>query len=127
MVKQNGIYKCEVCGNVISIIEAKDVDIMCCNQPMTLLEEKTQDEGKEKHVPIVETIEGGVKVKVGEVPHPMEETHYIELIQLIKDNNIIIEKRLKPTDKPEAGFCCLADTENLKARILCNIHGLWIS
>lgn len=128
MVEQNAIYKCEICGNVISVIEANAPNISCCEQEMTLLEEKTTEaEGKEKHVPVIETIEGGVKVKVGSVPHPMEEKHYIELIQLIKDNEIVIGKRLKPGDKPEAEFCCLVETGGLKARALCNVHGLWVS
>ena len=81
-MKQNGIYKCEICGNVISVIEAKEPQIICCGQPMKLLEEKTQeDEGKEKHVPVIEKTEKGIKVKVGAIPHPMEQDHYIELIQ----------------------------------------------
>ena len=127
MAKQNGIYKCEICGNVVSVIEAHEGELVCCGQPMKLLEEKTaEQEGKEKHVPIIEIDGNKVTVKVGSVPHPMEEKHHIELIQLIKDRNIVIGKRLKPGDKPEAEFC-LEDTKNLKARELCNIHGLWIS
>jgi superoxide reductase len=56
----------------------------------------------------------------------MEENHYIELIQVIKEGNIIIGKRLKPGDKPEAEFC-IPKTDGLKARILCNIHSLWVN
>lgn len=125
MAKLNGIYKCKICGNVVSVLEAHEPDIVCCGKPMTLLEEKTEEKGKEKHVPVIEKTEPGVKVKVGSVPHPMEAEHYISLIQLIKGNNIVIGKRLKPGDKPEAEFCCLAETEGLKARIYCNVHGLW--
>ena len=125
MSKQNGMYKCGVCGNVVSVVEAHEGELVCCGQPMNLLEEKTQDEGLEKHVPVIEKIEGGVKVKVGSVEHPMEEAHYIELIQLVKDGNAVIGKRLNPEDKPEVEFCCLVETEGLKARALCNIHGLW--
>ena len=127
MVKQNGIYKCQICGNVVSVIEAKEPPIICCGQEMQLLEEKTEDEGKEKHVPVIEKTESGIKVKVGSVPHPMESEHYIELIQLIKDDDIVIGKRLKPGDKPEAEFCCLVETKGLRARALCNVHGLWRS
>jgi len=128
MAEQNAIYKCEICGNVVSVIEAGPGALVCCGKEMVRLEEKTgEEEGKEKHVPVIETIEGGVKVKVGSIPHPMEEKHYISLIQLIKGNEVVIGKRLKPGDKPEAEFCCLAETDNLKARILCNIHGVWVS
>jgi superoxide reductase len=125
MAKQNGIYKCNVCGNVVSVLEAHDGTLVCCGKPMELLKEKTAEEGKEKHVPVIETIEGGVRVKVGSVPHPMEEKHYISLIQLIKDGDVVIGKRLGPGDRPEAEFCCIASTGGLKARIYCNVHGLW--
>jgi len=127
MAKQNAIYKCEICGNIVSVLEAGKGDLICCGQPMQLLEEKTaEQEGKEKHVPIIEIDGNKVTVKVGSVPHPMEKEHYIELIQLIKDGNVVVGKRLKPGEEPKAEFC-LEDTENLKARELCNIHGLWIS
>jgi superoxide reductase len=127
MMKVNGIYRCEICGNVVSVLEAAGPDIICCGQEMTLMEEKgIGQEGKEKHVPVIETTEGGLKVKVGSIPHPMEEKHFIELIQVLRDDNIVVGKRLKPGDKPEAEFC-LANVEGLRARILCNIHGLWKS
>ena len=127
MAKQNAIYKCDICGNVVSVLEAHAGELVCCGQPMNLLEEKTaEQEGKEKHVPVVESVEGGIRVKIGSVPHPMEEKHYIELIQLIKGDDIIVGKRLKPGDEPVAEFC-IANDGGLRARILCNIHGVWIS
>ena len=127
MTKLGEMYKCEVCGNLVSVVEAGKGELVCCGQPMKLLKEHTKEqEGKEKHVPVIETVEGGIKVKIGSVPHPMEKNHYIELIQLIKDREIVTGKRLRPGDKPEAEFC-LANVKGLKARILCNIHGLWVS
>jgi superoxide reductase len=45
---------------------------------MVLQEENTFSAAKEKHVPVIEKITGGVLVKVGSVEHPMIETHYIE-------------------------------------------------
>ncbi len=128
MAKLNGIYKCEICGNVVSVLEAGEGDLVCCGQNMNLLEEKTaSEEGKEKHVPVIEPIEGGVRVKIGSEPHPMEESHYIELIQLVKGGQVVIGKRLGPNDEPHADFCCLTSTEGLEARALCNVHGLWKS
>ena len=121
------MYKCEICGNIVSVIISEEPPLYCCGQEMTLLEEKTEDAGKEKHVPVIEKTKDGIKVKVGSIPHPMEEKHYIALIQLMKDGQVIIGKRLKPTDKPEAEFCCLIETKGLTARALCNIHGLWRS
>jgi len=126
MAKLNGLYKCKTCGNVVSVIEEGVGELVCCGESMELMEEKTKDEGKEKHVPIIEVSEGNVVVKVGSVPHPMEESHYIELVQLIKDGNVVIGKRLKPGDEPKAEFC-VEDSSGLKARILCNIHGVWVS
>jgi superoxide reductase len=127
MAEQNGIYKCSVCGNVVSVLEAHAGIVVCCGKPMELLKEKSaKDEGREKHVPVIEKIKDGVKVKVGSISHPMEEKHFISLIQLIdKKGGVVMGKRLKPGDKPEAEFCCLVPAEVLRARIYCNIHGLW--
>jgi len=89
---------------------------------MELLKEKTEDVGKEKHVPVIEKTKSGVKVKIGSIPHPMEEKHYIEWIEIIADD-AAYRKFLKPGDKPEAEFCIKA--ESITAREYCNIHGLW--
>ena len=91
---------------------------------MELILEKTQDVGSEKHVSVIEKIDRGVKVKVGSIPHPMEEKHYIEWIEIIADGRYC-RKFLKPGDKPEAEFEVQA--ENIIAREYCNIHGLWKS
>jgi len=91
---------------------------------MELLQAKTQDEGNEKHVPVIEKITNGIKVKVGSIEHPMEQDHYIEWIEIIADNKTY-RKFLKPGDKPEAEFSITAD--NIKAREYCNLHGLWQS
>jgi superoxide reductase len=99
-------------------------ELVCCGQPMELLTEKLQDAGNEKHVPVIEKTATGVKVKVGSIPHPMEEKHYIEWIELHADETIY-RKFLKPADKPEAEFCVTA--KKLSARDYCNIHGLWKS
>ncbi len=127
MAEKGRIYKCNICGNVVSVIEAGVGTLVCCGQDMIKLEEKSKEqEGAEKHVPVISVDGNRVTVKVGSVEHPMEDKHYIELIQLIQDGNVIAGKRLDPTDKPEAEFC-VGDTGNIKARILCNIHGLWVS
>ncbi len=89
---------------------------------MELLDAKTQDEGRGKHVPVIEKTANGVKVKVGSNPHPMEEAHYIQFIEIIADGQIY-RKELLPGQKPEAEFCIQAD--NITAREYCNIHGLW--
>lgn len=118
------VYKCQICGNTISFVDNKGNPVICCGQPMTKLEPKTKDVGMEKHVPVLTTEGNKVKVKVGSIEHPMEDKHYIQLIQLIQNERVIFEKRLFPGEKPEAEFL-VANTNNIRAEELCNIHGLW--
>ena len=124
MTKLRQIYRCNVCGNIVEMLHAGDGELVCCEEPMELLKEKTEDAGREKHVPAIEKTEAGIMVKVGSVPHPMEKEHYIEWIELIADG-AVYRKFLKPDDKPEAEFCVKA--EKVEAREYCNIHGLWKS
>lgn len=127
MTKLFELYQCEICGNLVSIVEEGKGDLVCCGQKMVLLGEKTIEyEGKEKHVPVLGVEGDKVIVRVGSVEHPMEKEHYIELIQLVRDENVILERYLKPGDKPWAVFC-VGDTKGLKAKVLCNMHGLWIN
>lgn len=122
--KKLEIYKCNICGNVIEVLNVGGGELVCCGQPMELLTEKTDDNGKEKHVPVVEKTETGVRVKVGSIPHPMEENHYIEWIEVIADG-VVHRKFLNPGDKPEVEFNVMA--ERIEAREYCSIHGLWKS
>jgi len=122
MAKLNRIYKCEICGNIVQVLHAGDGELVCCDQPMVELEEQTADFKTEKHVPVIEKQNDGFLVKVGSVPHPMEEKHYIEWIELIADG-VSYRKYLKPGDQPEAFFCI--DAEKVSAREYCNIHKLW--
>jgi superoxide reductase len=118
----NEIYKCNICGNIVETVHVGGGELVCCGEPMELLEANTVDAAKEKHVPVVEKTATGVKVKVGSVPHPMEEKHYIEWIELIADGTAY-RKFLKPGDAPEAEFCITA--QSMTAREYCNLHGLW--
>lgn len=125
MTQKKQIYKCNICGNIVEVLTAGGGELVCCEQPMVLQSEKTEEEGlEEKHVPVIEQTDGSVKVSVGSIPHPMEEDHYIEWIELITDNGSI-RKFLNPTDPPEIVF--EASGENFSARIYCNLHGLWKS
>jgi superoxide reductase len=120
------VYRCNVCGHIIEIVNPGAGQLVCCGQPMELLVEKTQDEGSEKHVPIIEKTTNGYKIKVGSVPHPMEAAHYIQWIELILDG-VILRKHLNPGEMPEAEFCVSVDTKSVSAREYCNVHGLWKS
>lgn len=122
MTKQTGIYKCAVCGNIVEVVHAGDGDLVCCGQPMQLLTENTTDASREKHVPVIEKMPDGVKVKVGSVAHPMEEKHFIEWIELIADGKSC-RQFLKPGQPPEAFFPVKAAA--MTAREYCNLHALW--
>ena len=122
MTQKYEIYKCELCGNVVEVLHSGKGELVCCGQPMRLLEEQTAEQAKEKHVPVIEETANGIKVKVGSVPHPMEEKHYIEWIEIIT-NQGTCKKFLKPGDTPEAEF---EEVQGLqKVREYCNIHNLW--
>lgn len=117
-------YKCEHCGNIITMIEDKGVPVMCCGQKMTELVPGVSDGAAEKHVPVF-TVKGNtVSVVIGEVEHPMIDTHYIEWIclQTTSGNQI---KYLKPGEEPKAVFA-LTEGESVEAvYAYCNLHGLW--
>ena len=122
-MKRGNVYKCEVCGNIIEVLVAGGGTLVCCGQDMKLLEEKTADSATEKHVPVIEKIDGGYRVYVGSTLHPMEEKHYIEWIELIADG-VTHRAYLKPGDKPEAIFM-IGEATEVNAREHCNLHGLW--
>jgi len=125
MAKRNDVFKCEVCGHIIEVLHEGKGELVCCNQPMKRLTENTTDAAKEKHVPVVEKVAGGIKVTVGSVAHPMEEKHYIEWIEMMADDKIYW-KFLKPGDAPEVEFKVKVDDINkIQAREYCCIHGLW--
>lgn len=124
MTEINQIYRCPICGNIVEVIHTGQGQLVCCGQPMELLVTKYEDVGVEKHLPVIEKTETGIIVKIGSVPHPMEENHYIELIEFIT-NDKVYKKFLKPGQTPVAEF--EIKTDNIKARAYCNVHGLWQS
>ena len=123
MTQQLQIYKCEVCGIVVEVLEGGAGECVCCGQPMQLMEAKTEDASTEKHVPYIEKTADGVKVRVGQnAAHPMLDKHYIQWIELLVDGKAY-RQFLKPDDAPEAVFAVTGD--DITAREYCNIHGLW--
>ena len=122
MAEKLQVYKCKVCGNIVEVLHGGVGELVCCGKPMELLDEKTADASTEKHVPVIEKVDGGYKVKVGSVPHPMEEKHYIEWIELLADGKAY-RQFLEPGSEPEAVFNVEADS--VSAREYCNVHGLW--
>lgn len=122
MTKINQIYKCEICGNIVEVVHTGVGQLVCCGQPMKALEENVVDASREKHVPVVEELDGKIKVKIGSEEHPMTEEHYIEWIEVIVGDKVA-KKFLKPGMAPEAEFS-LSGPEII-VRAYCNLHGLW--
>lgn len=126
MTNKLELYKCEICGNLVEILVSGDGELVCCGQPMHHLQPKNKEsEGLEKHVPIfVKNDCGNTEIRVGSIPHPMENEHFIMFIQTISaDNNKVTTTFLHPNDIPKMRLECLTDA--LIAREYCNIHGLW--
>lgn len=122
----SNIFKCGICGNTLTKVFDGGGQLVCCDQNMTNLQAKNSEEGLEKHKPVIEKVDCGIKVKVGSIEHPSTDEHFIMLIQILKNNSVIAGKQLKPNELPEAVFNIPFD-EDIKCRALCNIHGLWES
>jgi len=116
------VYKCEICGNIVEVLHTGRGQLVCCGQPMKLLEEKTEEQGKEKHLPVMEKTDGGIIVKVGSIPHPMEEQHFIEWAEVMTKEGVA-RKFFKSGEAPEAAFSVQGDI--VQVRAYCNVHGLW--
>ena len=122
MTERSQVYKCGLCGNMVDVVHASAGELVCCGQPMNLMVENTTDAAQEKHVPVIEKIDGGYKVTVGSVAHPMADDHYIEWIELLA-GDAVYRQFLKPGDTPEAVF--KTDAAEATARAYCNLHGFW--
>jgi superoxide reductase len=118
------LYSCATCGKMVLVVQDGDGELVCCGKPMVRMEEKSTETGKEKHLPVIETIPGGIRVKVGSIPHPMEPAHYIKWIEVIGDT-FLYTATLSPGQKPEKEFSLPAGGQVQKVRIYCNVHGVW--
>lgn len=123
MAQKLDIFKCEMCGHIVEVLHEGVGQLVCCDKPMQAIKENTVDASKEKHVPVIEKTATGVKVTIGSVPHPMEEKHYIEWIELLV-NGQALRQFLKPGQPPVAVFAGVRAAA-VSAREYCNIHGLW--
>ena len=124
MAKKLDIYKCGKDGVVVEVLnDAGCVDLSCCGEPAELLTAKTADAGKEKHVPVKKKGIGGIRIEVGDVPHPMTAEHHIQWIEVV-NGPYVNRKYLQPGEAPAAEFY-VADKPGIVVRAYCNIHGLW--
>jgi len=117
------VYKCGVCGNTVTMSVVGGGELVCCNQPMNLQEEKTADQGVEKHLPVIAASGDRMTIKVGDTAHPMEADHYIQWIETISENGDA-KIFLSPGDPPERDFH--RPKKLKKVRAFCNLHGLWV-
>ena len=122
MAELNQVYKCNVCGNMTELVHSGTGEMVCCGQPMELVQAKSEEEGTEKHQPTIEKTDIGMIVRVGSVAHPMTAEHYIEWIEVIADGKAY-RQFLKPGDAPEAFLA--VEGAQISARAYCNLHGLW--
>ncbi len=116
------VYKCDVCGVEVEVMRGGGGTLVCCKKPMDLVAENSTGASREKHIPVIESVDGGVKVSVGSVAHPMADDHLIEWIEVVADGKIY-RQTLNPGDVAEAVFAIAAD--EITARAFCNTHGLW--
>jgi len=114
-------YRCEICGNIVTLLKNGGGTLTCCGQAMTKLEPNTTDGAKEKHVPFITKGNGKIKVAIGSTLHPMLPEHHIEWIALGTGEKTEIVY-LKPSMEPKAEF---ADISSGTVYEYCNLHGLW--
>lgn len=126
-MKNMEIYRCNRCG-LQMMVTASGLDSvkapLCCGIPMCEQKANTVDAAKEKHVPVIESDGSGTAVKVGSITHPSTAEHFIEWIELSCADGRCCHVTLQPGDAPEAHFP-VPYSPDLKARISCNLHGVW--
>lgn len=117
-------YKCRHCGNIIHFMNASGLPVTCCGEQMEELIPGTSDGAAEKHVPVIIIDGSNVTVKIGEVDHPMIDTHYIEWI-ILETKKGFQEIALAPGDAPKAEFLLTDGDEAVATYAYCNLHSLW--
>ena len=116
-------FICKHCGNLIGLIENTGVPVVCCGEKMAELAPNTVEASTEKHLPVVEAVDGGIRVAVGSAAHPMLEAHHIAFIY-VETARGGQRKALRPGEEPKHTFA-FADDTPLAAYAYCNLHGLW--
>jgi len=115
-------YRCNICGNLVELINDGGGELVCCGQPMVLLEPNTTDGATEKHVPVAVREGSKIHVTVGSVAHPMTDAHYIQWISVAQGSRTQ-RVALEPGQAPEADFT--VEDGPLTIYEYCNLHGLW--
>ena len=116
-------FICKHCGNLLGLIENKGVPMICCGEEMQELIPNTVEASNEKHLPSVSVSGNQVDVKVGSIPHPMEEAHYICFVYVETEKGGQ-RKCMELGEEPKASFS-FTDDKPLSVYAYCNLHGLW--
>jgi len=125
MCGTNKFFICKHCGNMIGLVDDKGVPLVCCGEKMTELIPNTVEAAVEKHLPEVSVSGDNIEVKIGSVPHPMEEAHHITFVYVETEKGGQ-RKCLDIGAEPTIRFC-LADDKALAVYAYCNLHGLWVT
>lgn len=117
-------YYCEICGNMLETIHNSGNTPICCWRHMKKLKSASTDGSYEKHIPTYSTEKNLLTVDIGERPHPMELSHYIEWIAICT-NQGYQRIDLNPGLYPKVTFTLHDDETPTRIFALCNLHGLW--
>ncbi len=94
-------------------------------------------ETEKKHTPLIEcpdTVKSGepfqVKIRIGEIPHMMEEGHHIQWIDIYSGQNFNERIEFTPVfTRPEVTVTLVKGgkhrTSTLRVMERCNLHGQW--
>ena len=117
-------YICETCGNLVEVVHASGVPMMCCGKKMTEIVPGTVEASREKHIPEVKVEGNTVTVTVGSVAHPMAAEHSILWVYL-ETSLGGQRKNLEVGAAPEVTFALAEGETPVAAYAYCNLHGLW--
>lgn len=118
-------FRCSKCGNLVAMVEDSGVPMICCGEPMTLLEAGVSDGAAEKHVPALTVNDNEIHAQIGDVLHPATEEHHIDFICLETNKGFHLKYITVGAD-PITNFTLSDDETPIAVYEYCNLHGLWV-
>ena len=122
MDQQHAVFTCPICQTTVEVLQMCGMEFTCCGRAMEEQHAKTREFGREKHSPIVQQIDGGIRVHVGPLEHPMTERHHIQWIE-VRSAGRVQRQYLEPGQPPMADFT--VETDRITVQAYCSLHGLW--
>lgn len=122
MKHNRSIFKCEICGNIVGMIEDSSVSVSCCGQEMTPLVSNSTEAAVEKHLPVAKWEGDKLTVTIGPDAHPMTVEHHISWI-IVAGEGLTQRITLAKTGAPSATF--FLEKRPVTVYGYCNLHGLW--